>query len=487
MWRFRSKQSSRDLLILKTLFIDEKKITIQQLSKLLDCDIKTARARILEINIHYDALPNIIYDYETDSVFAEYDPSFWPFMICREFYSNNLEFQILEYLFIHENPTTYEILDFFSISHSTLKRVISNLNLNLKHLDIYIDSKGYRILGDELSITKFFTQYFVEKTQTDYCHRFKNLQQALFNIYRDILETVDQPELKFYFNRFQWSSFVSIVRYSQGYTIPNKIDIDPEKISGRVSMISKKDVHCIEGLFGISFYDEETVNDIFYLYFHPINNPRYNKYSYSEESVYCLLEDVMQTFSIDYEEKDQEKLYNLLFGYLNQFFSPGFLLFNRPQYEVKQLEKMYPLSIQTFRKIFSSYFMRETGEVEDSIYHQTILFVINTFPKMKQTMSNYEKKIKVNCLFVSSFEISQEVFMFLNNNFSFMAEFNLVETNSIPQDEDIKKGVWITDVKSLSAKNCLVISPNLMSFQGQLIYDYIENHRNKIITGKNKI
>lgn len=167
MWKFRSKQTHRDLEILKLFFIYQKSMSVGELASHLNCDVKTVRTRILEINENYD-FPKIIYNYDTDSVETSYDPSFWPFKIYKDFYEKNIEFQVLEYLFLKEHVTAYELRDVFGLSESTLFRIIHNLNENLENWDIEIKTRNYAIVGDELAITKFFTQYFTEKMEVSF-------------------------------------------------------------------------------------------------------------------------------------------------------------------------------------------------------------------------------------------------------------------------------------------------------------------------------
>lgn len=479
VWKFRSKQTFRDLEILKLLYIYKRTITIHELSDYLNCDIKTIRTHLFEIDKKYD-LPSINYDYEIDSVQVSNAQSFWPFKVYKQFYANTLEFQVLEYIFVTKNLTTYKILDEFSISDSTLLRIINNLNYNLKKWNIQIRTRDYEIVGDEIAITRIFTQYFVEKTCTDYFEAFTDYQSAIFNIYLDILEEKDAYELRYYFNRFQWYIFVSLIRYSKNHPIPQARLTDLKALNLLQTTIEVSDKRVIESVFGFSFDDSNMLNDIFYFYINNIEVPEFNKYTYDKDSVDSLLNELIVSFGLDYSERDREKYSRILFENLNQFFVPSYFLFDRPAYEVEKLKALYPSSIAQLELILSEYLKSQTDIIDDSLCNHLILFIITVFPQMTEQINQFEEKIFVQCVLVSNKENKAKLASFLENNFSFVAQFSYYDESILPDEKQLNTGVWITDIPALSADNILVLSPNLLIMQAHEIYSFLKRHQDML-------
>ena len=472
MWQFRSKQTERDLEILKIFYIYQERLTVHQLAERLDCDIKTVRTRLLEINNTYD-LPKIVYNYETDSVRAAYEPSFWPFMIYQEFYKNNLEFQVLEYLFIKTHITTYKLLDEFAISDSTLLRIINNLNANLSRWDIKIESKSYRIVGDELAITKFFSQYFIEKMSTDYFEDFETFQVAVFNIFIDIIKSTDFYELRTYYMRFQWYTFVSLIRNSKGHFVKSNHVVTEEEMLKRIEVLNEQDLKTIESLFGVSLSDPVVTYDVFYFYVNHFEAIRFKKYTYSYETVEALVEEIKEEFNLELSEKGQQRGVQVLYENINHHFVQNYFLFNRSQYEVDRLRKLFPDTIETLYAIFTGFMKETTGVVDEALVAHLILFLYNIYPNFYEKMKAYEAKLEVNCMFVANVEAVVRTMKFLQDNYSFMANFTLHYNDELPGAEKINEELWIVDIQALSSPNTLVINTNLLPMQSALIFDFL--------------
>ncbi|HEY4536832.1 MAG TPA: helix-turn-helix domain-containing protein [Erysipelothrix sp.] len=478
MWQFRSKQTARDLELLKIFYIYQESLTVHQLAERLHCDVKTIRTRILTINNTYN-LPKINYDYETDSVSASYDPAFWPFKIYKEFYQQNLEFQVLEYIFIHQHVTTYKLLDTFAISDSTLLRIINNLNQNLEKWDFKISSKNYQIIGDELAITKFFTQYFTEKTATDFFEDFPLFQKAIFNIFIDVLDGLDQYELRAYFMRFQWYTFVSLIRNSQGHTITKENNYDAQLIKERIAMLNPQDLREIESLFGLSLENETVVYDVFYFYFNRFEMLKFNKYRYEYEAVLALTQQINGVFSLNYTQAVEAKAATLLYENMNQYFAQSYFLFNRPLYELERMKLLFPKSIQQLQEMIESFIVSNTALNIEALVVYLVLFIIKTFPDFYDKMGDFEEKLEVNCLFVTQEAGVTRTMKFLEDNYAFMARFKLHENDALPNDALLEDALWIVDIQALSSENTLVINTNLLPLQAALIFDFLSLKRTK--------
>ena len=73
------------------------------------------------------------------------------------------EYNLLEYLFLHEGETLEELAESLFLSLSTLRRMIVQMNKTLEKSGILISTSPAQILGDELSVSQFFIALFSEK------------------------------------------------------------------------------------------------------------------------------------------------------------------------------------------------------------------------------------------------------------------------------------------------------------------------------------
>lgn len=476
MWQFRSNQTYRDLRILKSLFIDEQSLTVTEFAELLECDKKTAYIDLLSINERYN-IPNIYVDLKTDLVNVKKDYPFYPTQIYQEFFNNNLEFKVLEYIFVKKNITTYDLTRYFSISESTLYRLIHHLNGNLANYDIVIDPSSYLISGDEINITRFFSQFFIEKNTVNYFGSFTNFQKAALNIYYDMINSVDAVELKPYFRHFQWYFFVSLIRSSSKNRIPvKKSEYDSQRIKLFQTFVDDDNRRIIESIFGLSLKDEEIVNDIFYMYINNLEIEKIKKYRYDVDDVTQLSRKIYNAFNMK-SSLTLERFDSLLYRKLNYFYIPNSFLFDQPNYELKKIETIYPKSIKLLDEIFSNFFKEQNKNVEPSIYAELVLFVVNIVPNILQIMSKKEEKVIVNYFLITNSKKDNCVLNILETNFGHKAYFvDQSQTISIEQ-ELLDDGVWITDVPSRASKRTFVINPNFIHLQLEDISLFIDNNK----------
>lgn len=291
----------------------------------------------------------------------------------------------------------------------------------------------------------------------------------------DILGALDQYELRPYFNRFQWYTFVSLVRYSQGYAIPHSDQYNHELLMSRINLLRGEDLKAIESLFGLSLNSPKTVNDVFYVYFNQVKHLRFNKFIYFKEAVDRLVSEIDQTFLLAFDEHRFIKMSKLVYEAANGYFAQSYFLFDRPFYELEKLRVFFPKSIHSLQRSVNHFIEKETGVSNDALSTYLILFIINVFPGFYEAMEKYEDKIKVHCFFVSNEDTTESIMKFLSDNFSFIAEFELHSNHHLPQLDD-KDDVWIVDIHALSSKNILVINPNLISMQSNAIFDFLNMH-----------
>lgn len=83
--------------------------------------------------------------------------------IYSRYLSENIEFAILESIFFDETYSLSTLAEYFYISSSTLRRILSNINKNLSTFSIEISLQPLALIGDEEQIYLFMTNLLYEK------------------------------------------------------------------------------------------------------------------------------------------------------------------------------------------------------------------------------------------------------------------------------------------------------------------------------------
>ena len=83
--------------------------------------------------------------------------------IYKKILEKSLNFQLIEYIFFHEEQSIKDLSDIFYISESTIKRMIKNINLIFQQESFMIQTNPISLVGDERKITQFMSFYFNEK------------------------------------------------------------------------------------------------------------------------------------------------------------------------------------------------------------------------------------------------------------------------------------------------------------------------------------
>lgn len=155
-----TKSMERQLSLVELIRGSEEQ-TVKELGTVFQVDTKTVLNDIKEIN-------KIIYPLgvvrSKELKYYLEIPGNYSFDFCYiSFLRASQEFQLLEMIIKNESYTQEDLIQELFISLSSLRRMIKNLNQNLVTEGFQIESKPYRIRGDEKKISNFFVHYFKEK------------------------------------------------------------------------------------------------------------------------------------------------------------------------------------------------------------------------------------------------------------------------------------------------------------------------------------
>lgn len=188
------------------------------------------------------------------------------FDIIQKIYRKQPICSILELVFSNQFMDIKQLQERLFISQSTIYRMIQKFNERVgKYYRIHLASKPYRMEGDELSIRRFFTRFFLE-LYTYYEYPFENIE-------RSAVEELIQTAIRIYgatvdfacYQRALVTSVVSIIRYKQGHRIQTQ-QIKPyvQELMLRTFQ-DRSGFEPLEERLGVRL-DEEFVLDVFFQY-----------------------------------------------------------------------------------------------------------------------------------------------------------------------------------------------------------------------------
>jgi len=129
------------------------------------------------------------------------------------------EYNLIEYLFMHEGETLEELAENLYLSLSTLRRMIGQMNKKLERFKIKIVTNPTYITGDELSVSRFYIALFSEKyydlsdlLSKEECH---TMNLLIEKIIKESKVNFTFPDLQ----RMRIWGYVRLIRMKNNHTI----------------------------------------------------------------------------------------------------------------------------------------------------------------------------------------------------------------------------------------------------------------------------
>ena len=209
-----SRQSSRHLKILEHLYYNEKS-SFEHLSTLLGISIPTIQEDISRINdfitpLHIDT-------YSKHECRLLHQENISVDFIYSQILRSSTEFRLLEKVFFERHNRLEDYADSLFISLSTLKRIISRINKQIKHNGFKITTNPIQLVGDERLISNMMVNYFRENylerryPLTDIQR--KVFDQLFYSLVGDETQFLNFPDIE----KMRVIIFVSLIRLQRGH------------------------------------------------------------------------------------------------------------------------------------------------------------------------------------------------------------------------------------------------------------------------------
>lgn len=209
-----SKQSQRQLRILEFLYYNDS-TSLAHLSNISNVSIQTIQEDIHKINEFISPLHIESYSQYECRLIHQYEIAIDYIYSC--ILSNSIEFRFLEKVFFQHYDRLEEYADSLFISLSTLKRILSKINIQTKKYGFYIATNPTRIVGDEGLIRNMFVNFFREK----YLVRDYNFSAIQNKVFEQLLMSYIEPRENFKnypdIEHTRITLYVSIIRQQNGY------------------------------------------------------------------------------------------------------------------------------------------------------------------------------------------------------------------------------------------------------------------------------
>lgn len=139
--------------------------------------------------------------------------------IIQTFLEESNAYKLLEDSFLYEGQSIQEVAQRLSISVATVYRLVDQINEKTAAFDFKLDTKPYRLIGDEEKIRYFLYQYFEEKYDylDMYFHGIDN--ESMDEFLGFFLDFTQMPADFAFYNIFKLISSINTIRYKNEHFI----------------------------------------------------------------------------------------------------------------------------------------------------------------------------------------------------------------------------------------------------------------------------
>lgn len=438
-------------------------MTLKNLSNIINSNQKTLRQDIKELNILI--APNSI---ETSPQFGlilvlNYETSIES--IYSLFLSRSIEFQIIENIFLKKSKTIDSLADSLFISTSTLRRIVSTLNNQLKSIHFKIDLLKLDLIGDESQIRNFMIHYLEEKYRDSNLVFPKNQLEMLDKLFEFVLHEENRipnyPDIE----KLRIWIMVILIRVQHGHQKQFKKK-DFNKIPEFFVANSN-----INRLFKATFSITLTKNillQIFYVFFNnnycqnisDLNNLAKTHTHTAEfvRSLNLLLINISKTLSINLERKDDLvlNLYNLDSLYVGN----TYVLYNKNQAFIESLTNDYSNFYQFVKnEIDSEPFLKKKNWSQDAINH-FFYMLITHWPDLAHEIERNTTIFSAALFFNTDLEHIQMIKDKLSYVFQNKFSFTIIDVLTINDLQNQQKtyDILLTNLFNIKIDGTLIIA-----------------------------
>lgn len=264
-----SNSQRRQLKIIETLLNSEQLYTYTQLEALIQASLPSLKE---DLNFIENIFSDQMTLHQTNSGVMAYFKNNISYEFFHQYYiTHATPFQLIEQIFYRDDYSIEEAANHFSISTSTVYRLISQINkLTKAKYQITLTTKPIQFRGNELDIRYFFTEYFKQKASS--------LEWPFDHVSRDLITEfvripfsyIDPRQSFASFRNFLLETTVNLFRIQQGYNFELR-SLDPKKINACELLLSEPEfqvaLQAVEAAFAIEI-DAHQLYRIFINYLH---------------------------------------------------------------------------------------------------------------------------------------------------------------------------------------------------------------------------
>ncbi|EOH89582.1 helix-turn-helix domain-containing protein [Enterococcus villorum] len=415
----------RQLNILEILWESEW-ITTAELAEKIDSSEKTIRNDFSQVNEMIAPL-----SIETSfraGIILKKDLATPKSFIYSKILEKSLEYTLLETIFLGKARSKEELSDMLYISETQVSRVINRINQEVRFFDFQI-TNHIEIIGNEGNIRDFFAIYFSEK----YHLPEKLIQKEEINLISDIIEifikentvwAIVNNDNHLFLGNIKFQLFVCLTRLKQGYKMePNEITFSFTHLVNEKTMIEK-----IHNIFEIKDVNEETLQQLFYEFYQPINpTMRFSSEGIEIDSV-SIKKQIGQVITLLEKQfnllcENRDKLIHDIYWTTMSTVRPTYILYDKKKDFFDNTLRISPDLVTALRdEFFDIYFSLGNPFFSylDEMIHQSIFKLLTSWSELWVQVRKSKTSINVALLLDSSYDhmrmLKEEIQFYFRQN-----------------------------------------------------------------------
>ncbi|MCC4722324.1 M protein trans-acting positive regulator PRD domain-containing protein [Salinicoccus sp. RF5] len=219
-----SKSERRRIEMMEMLDAAEGWMAASQLTETLGCSERIIREDASELNAMFDYLS---IESQREHYRIIFKPGTGLETLNSHLLHHSIAFRLLRCTFFKNYNTMKALADALYISQATLYRLLARINDALgRHYGIHFDTTAVRLEGDEADIRFFYSQYFAEAYGV-FDWPFERIDERAFSNFLECV--IEESGVYMDFAIFRYVKIVSAVnfiRYSRGYRVDHRSDMD---------------------------------------------------------------------------------------------------------------------------------------------------------------------------------------------------------------------------------------------------------------------
>ena len=168
MFLLTNKSYKRQLQLIQSCFNASRPLSQKYLITTLKCSISTLTNTINYINEEFESLQ---FEYRDGCYTLISKRGYRLNETYKHFLQTAEEYKLFEQLFFHEESIQYYVNTLF-MSESNIRRMVKNLNKELRPKGLFITTNPMKLNGDEWTVRQAFTSFFYEKNRLDFQQTF---------------------------------------------------------------------------------------------------------------------------------------------------------------------------------------------------------------------------------------------------------------------------------------------------------------------------